>query len=73
MPGYRIEVEFENGEKRVYDVKPLFSKWPVFLSLQRDGLFDRLKVDQGGCGISWNDDVDLSCDELYEEGKPVSL
>ena len=36
-----------------------------------DGLFDRVRVDTGGYGISWNDDIDLSCDELYWNGRPV--
>ena len=28
-------------------------------------------VDVGGYGIVWNDDVDLSCDELWENGKEI--
>ena len=27
-----------------------------------------VEVDNGGYGISWNDDIDLSCDELFENG-----
>ena len=34
-----------------------------------DGLFDQVKVDVGGYGISWNDDLDLSCEELWINGK----
>ncbi len=26
----------------------------------------------GGYGIIWNDDLDLSCDELFENGKTFS-
>ena len=63
-------VDFENGEKKIYDVKPLLNKWSSFQTLiQRHELFEQVKVDQGGYGISWNDDVDLSCDELYYNGK----
>ena len=29
-------------------------------------------MDQGGFGISWNDEIDLSCDELFFGGKTVS-
>ncbi|WP_199647569.1 DUF2442 domain-containing protein [Peptoclostridium sp. AF21-18] len=28
-----------------------------------------MKIDTGGYGIIWNDDIDLSCNELYENGK----
>ncbi|MDO4617167.1 MAG: DUF2442 domain-containing protein [Lachnospiraceae bacterium] len=27
-----------------------------------------VSVDVGGYGIIWNDDLDLSCDELWERG-----
>jgi len=37
------------------------------------GLFEQVKVDTGGFGISWNDDIDLSCDELYINGKDISF
>jgi len=32
------------------------------------GLFWNVKTDLGGYGISWNDEIDLSCDELWENG-----
>ena len=32
------------------------------------GLFEQVKVDDGGYGVSWNDEIDLSCDELWENG-----
>lgn len=32
------------------------------------GLSEQVKVDVGGYGISWNDEIDLSCDELYDNG-----
>ncbi len=31
-----------------------------------------MRVDQGGYGIVWNDDLDLSCDELWEKGTKVT-
>ena len=34
-------------------------------------MFNAVSVDPGGYGISWNDDIDLSCDELWEHGKVV--
>lgn len=30
-----------------------------------------VEVDAGGYGIIWNDDIDLSCDELFENGETV--
>ena len=69
---YTILVCFEDGAQRRYDVSQMFERFPVFLDLRKDGLFDRVRVDQGGYGISWNDDIDIACDELYFGGESVS-
>lgn len=67
---YILEVIFENNEIKYYDVKPLFEKWPAFANLKNIyGLFEQVKVDAGGYGISWNDEIDLSCDELYSNAQ----
>ena len=64
-------VEFVSGEKKEYDVKSLTNKWQVFKSLENDELFKCVKVDVGGYGVVWNEDIDLSCDELWEMGKAL--
>lgn len=73
LPDYLLDVCFENGDRRHYDVKPLFDRWPAFQAL-RDipGLFKLVRVDVGGYGISWNDDIDLACNELWNNGEFVS-
>ncbi|MGI6739734.1 MAG: DUF2442 domain-containing protein [Christensenellales bacterium] len=69
LPDYGLLVMFENGEKKKYNVQPLFSKWEAFKALDIiKGLFEQVKVDTGGYGVSWNDNIDLSCNELYENG-----
>lgn len=69
LPDYLLSVQFEDGEQKQYDVKPLFAKWDAFKALQSiKGLFEQVKVDVGGYGIIWNDYIDLSCDELYYGG-----
>ncbi len=34
-------------------------------------LFSGVGVDVGGYGIIWNDDLDLSCDELFANGETI--
>ena len=69
---YLLSVSFSEGITKIYDVKPLFDLWPSFVALKNDPkLFASVEVDQGGYGIIWNDDIDLSCDELFENGKTV--
>ena len=53
-------------------MRPLLDRHPAFRGLTEHGLFDSVQVDAGGYGVSWNDDIDLSCDELWEHGHPVS-
>lgn len=60
-------VQFDNGESRIYDCRPLLKESP-FVVLQNDSFFRRVKVDAGGYGISWSDDVDLSESELWKNG-----
>jgi hypothetical protein len=64
-----LQVEFLNGITKLYDVKPLMDKWEVFKNLQRKALFDLVHVEVGGYGIVWNKDIDLACNELWENGE----
>ena len=68
LPDYRLSIHFAEGCTKIYDVKPLFEQIPVFKELMDLHLFSDVSVDVGGHGIVWNDDLDLSCDELWENG-----
>jgi hypothetical protein len=61
---------FENGEKRIFDLKPYFGK-PVFARLKNIALFKTARVVSGA--VEWHGDVDLSYDTLYLESKPVKI
>ena len=63
----RIIVTFENDIKKIYDCSPLL-KQESFRSLANDTLFNCIKVDLGGYGISWNEEIDLSESELWLNG-----
>ncbi len=63
---YRLLLTFENGEKRVFDLKPYLEK-PVFRRLKDIALFQTAKVVSGS--VEWQGDVDLSYDTLYLESK----
>ena len=61
--------EFQDGIIRHYDVKPLKDKIPAFEMLDYvQGLFEQVRIDAGGYGIIWNDELDLSCNEIYNNG-----
>ena len=71
LPEYRLSVQFAEGCTKIYDMKPLFEQIPLFAELKDLHLFSDVTVDIGGHGIVWNDDLDLSCDELWENGATV--
>ena len=64
---------FADDDPRLYDVAPLMDKWHVFAQLRDPTLFQKVKVDAGGYGISWNDDIDLSSDEIYNNGEAFEI
>ena len=69
LDDYKLLVTFENDIKKIYDVSQLFDKFDVFNQLKNiQGLFIQVKVDIGGFGVSWNDEIDLSCNELWNNG-----
>ena len=68
LPDFKLSVQFAEGCTKIYDVKPLFNAIPAFKELKEPHLFSEVTVDVGGYGIIWNDDLDLSCDELWENG-----
>lgn len=66
---FKLSVQFSEGVTKVYDMNPLFEKLPIFKQLKNDpAQFVCVTVDVGGYGIIWGDDLDLSCDELWENG-----
>ncbi|HAR91810.1 MAG TPA: DUF2442 domain-containing protein [Eubacterium sp.] len=72
LPNYELSVQFAEGITKKYDLKPLFKKWKQFAALKNnEELYESVKVDQGGFGISWNDELDLSCNELFDNGTVV--
>ena len=72
MPDYKLSVQFAEGVTKIYDVEPLFEKYSFFMPLKDSPeLFGSVIVDQGGYGIVWNDDIDISCDELWANGVEI--
>ena len=73
LPDYKLSVQFSEGVTKLYDVKPLFDKIPAFKAFEKNPKkFSEVSVDTGGYGIVWNDELDLSCDELWEHGVQVN-
>lgn len=69
LENYKLNIFFSNGVSKIYDLSLLFNTIPAFLTLKNNpNLFSAVKVDIGGYGIVWNETLDLSCEELWENG-----
>ena len=68
LPGMKLVALFANGTTKEYDVAPLVKSIPAFKALENEAVFDSVSVDTGGYGIVWNDEIDLSCDEIWDNG-----
>ena len=69
LDDYELEVLFENGERRRFDVKPYLGRG-IFTRLSNRGLFGAVRVVAGS--IEWPGGLDLSYDTLYIRGKAIS-
>ena len=68
-PGMVLSVVFQDGTEKIYNMRQLYGVFPQFKSLEElPDLFNQVRVDAGGYGISWNDELDLACDELWDSG-----
>lgn len=63
-----ISATFFDGTIKKYDVKNLFGFYPQLKKLENKELFNSVRIDAGGYGISWNDDLDLDAETIWEDG-----
>lgn len=67
VEGKRLLVTFVNGVNKVYDSNRIL-QLARFQLLRTEAFFRAVRVDEGGYGISWNDEMDLSEYELWHNG-----
>jgi hypothetical protein len=70
LENYRLHITFENGEQRLYDVKPLLNTG-VFRTLKDPKMFRSVRV--AFDSIAWSNDVDIAPETLYHDSCPVVI
>lgn len=68
--GTTLEVTFQSGEVKQYDIASLFTKYPILKALKDRSLFTSGKL-MGPYGIVWNDDLDIEAETIYEDGTTI--
>lgn len=68
LSDYRLELTFENDEKRIFDVKPYLHLGKLS-ELTDKNVFESVRVSFDT--IEWDNGVDLDPELLYEESTPA--
>ena len=70
LENYRLDLEFDNGERREFDVSPFLEKG-IFKELKDKTYFSRVRVSLGT--VEWPNQQDFCPDSLYEDSKILEL
>ena len=70
--GTSLEVTFQDGQVKQYDMSVLFEKYPELKALKDRNLFVSGKL-QGYYGIVWNDFIDIETETIYQNGHTVEI
>ncbi len=65
---YELQIVFDNGEKRLFDVTPYLDD-PFFAPLRSEAVFKAARVN--AITVEWPFDIDICPDELYYNSKIV--
>lgn len=68
IENYNLLVTFDNGEKRIYDAKPLI-KGEWFGELEDINTFNSVRV--AGLSVEWSGGQDVCPDDLYYSSVPA--
>ena len=79
---FTLTITFDNGERRIYNVRPLIKKGTVFEPLMRRETFSRVYVDDAhsvawdidptiDSNKIWSNKIDLCPDSCYMDSVPV--
>lgn len=59
---YKLLLTFNNGEKRIKDMKPYLDRG-IFKQLRNKEFFESVKIAYGA--LSWNENIELCADSIY--------
>lgn len=68
LEDYKLELTFDNNVVKIKDMKSHLNTG-VFKALRKKDMFNSVRLNFGT--ISWNDDIDMCADYLYETSKEI--
>ena len=64
IPDYLLQLEFDNGEKKLFDFSD-YLNYKCYNTLKNVDNFNKAKVFLGT--VSWGDNIDIAPETLYEK------
>ena len=72
LDNFILLVEFDGGQKVVYDVKDDIRTFTDFRVLETEyGLFRNVQLDSSRTCVFWTEQVDIPSDTILEYGRPA--
>ena len=66
-PEFQLDLEFKNGERRRFDMRPLLVMKP-WNRVAKPALFERVRVEYGT--VVWPGEIDIAPETLYDDSVP---
>ena len=67
-PDFQIDLQYKNGERRLFDVRPLLTIKP-WNRIARPEIFSLVKVEYGT--VVWPGEIDIAPETLYDRSIPL--
>lgn len=67
-PGFQLDLEFKNGERRRFDMRPLLAMKP-WDRIAAPAVFERVRVEHGT--VVWPGEIDIAPETLYDDSVPL--
>jgi hypothetical protein len=64
MPDFQIDLQYRNGERRLFDVRPLLTIKP-WNRIARPEIFSLVRVEYGT--VVWPGKIDIAPETLYDD------
>lgn len=71
MTPFCLHVVFEDGREKMYDLKQLSDRPEFALLFRHPAFVKNVRIEPGGYAVSWNEQTDLSCEELWLGGEEI--